>query len=164
MRIPKKFLIIGVLCITALVATIGGFAIANAANSNKEDGSTAGQLMDKVAEIYQQNTGTAIDSQELQKAFEQAQTALRSDRLDAILQKLVDEGKITQEQADQWKAWWDSRPSSAFSDEFKTWMESRPDIPGMFGAGGSGRVMPFGRGGCFGDDAPANRGLMPGWK
>jgi hypothetical protein len=154
MHISKKFLVIGIICVTVLAATIGGYAVASAANNTNSDTSNTtpmAQMMDKVAEIYQQNTGTALDAQELQKAFDQAQTVLMADRMDTLLQKLVTDGKITQEQADQWKAWWNSRPSSVISDEFKTWMESHPDIPGMFGFGQSGKGMPFGRGGCIGN-------------
>jgi hypothetical protein len=161
MLLSKKFLITGIICVTALAATIGGVAMANATDNATSDSSNTSpmvQMMDKVAEIYQQNTGTALDVQALENAFNQAQTALAADRIDTILQKLVTDGKITQEQADQWKAWWESRPSSAVSDEFKTWMESRPDIPGMMGGGNFGKGMPFGRGGCFGagDDTTGN--------
>jgi hypothetical protein len=143
MHLKKKFLIIGVLSVVVLAAVLGGFAIASANDS----GSAQIALMDKVAEIYQKNTGTAIDAEALQKAFTEAGTAVRTEACNQFLQKLVDEGKITQEQADAWKAWMDARPSSALTDEFKTWMESRPDIPGIFGPGNSGpgnsRMMPF---------------------
>jgi hypothetical protein len=168
MHITKRFLVIGIICVTVLAATIGGFAMANAtdtANSDTDNTTQAAQLMDKVAEIYQQNTGTALDVQELQKAFQQAQTALCGDRMETLLNKLVADGKITQEQADQWKTWWDSRPSSITSDEFKTWMESHPDIPGMFNGGNLGKGMPFGRGGCIGNDNGADNsgvGMMRG--
>jgi hypothetical protein len=150
MKISKKFMIIGLMCVVVIGGTLGGFAIAGAADdaantTRVETGLTT--LIDKAAEIYQQNTGTAIDAAELQKAFEAAGAALMSDRMEQYLQKLVDDGKITQEQADAWKAWWASRPAVALTDEFQTWMESRPDVPGMFGAG---RMMPFGRGGCLG--------------
>jgi len=132
MHLKKKFLITGVLCVVVLAGVLGGFAIASA-----DDGDSARDtLMDKVAEIYQKNTGTAIDAQELQKAFTEAGGAVRLNMRDQMLQKLVDEGKITQEQADAWKSWLESRPDKALTDEFKTWMESRPEIP-------SG-IMPFG--------------------
>jgi hypothetical protein len=165
MHLSKKFLVIGIICVTALAATIGGVTIANAADNGSSDTSNTTpmvQMMDKVAEIYQQNTGTALDSSELQKAFDQAQTALGADRMDAMLQKLVTDGKITQEQADQWKTWWESRPSSALSGEFKTWMESHPDIPGMMGGGNFGKGMPFGRGGCFGSSDNTSNGVSNG--
>jgi hypothetical protein len=146
MHISKRILIIGGVCVLALAATIGGVAAANAADegtkTTPEQAFTT--MMDKVAEIYQQNTGTAIDSTELQKAFEQAGASLVSDKIDAVLNKLVADGKLPQEQADQWKAWWESRPSSTLSDEFKTWMESRPDIPNLPGLRGlGGKMLPF---------------------
>jgi hypothetical protein len=144
MHLKKKFLIIGVLCVVVLAGVLGGFAIANADDINTKQTT----FMDKVAEIYQKDTGNALDAQALQKAFTEAGAALKTDAMNQFLQKLVDNGKITQEQADAWKAWMDARPANALTDEFKTWMESRPDIPGMFGSGtpGSGKsnIMPFG--------------------
>jgi hypothetical protein len=142
MHKKKKWLIIGVLCVVVLAGVLGGFAIASA-----NDGDSAGTtLMAKVAEIYQKNTGTAIDPQELQKAFTEAGSSLRLEMRDQMLQKLVDDGKITQEQADSWKTWLDARPDKALTDEYQTWLDSRPDIPGQFGLdnpGGKSGMMPF---------------------
>jgi SspJ family small acid-soluble spore protein len=139
MHLNKKFLIIGVLCVVVLGAALGGFAIANADDtSNKQT-----TFIDKVAEIYQKDTGNALDAQALQKAFQEAGAALKTDAMDEFLQKLVDNGKITQAQADAFKAWLAARPDKALTDEFKTWMQSRPDIPGLFGQG-KGGMMPFG--------------------
>jgi hypothetical protein len=138
----KKWLIIGVLCVVVLAGVLGGFAIASA-----NDGDSAGKtLMDKVAEIYQKNTGTALDAQELQKAFTEAGSSLRLEMRDQMLQKLVDDGKITQEQADAWKTWLDARPDKALTDEYQTWLDSRPAIPGQLGLGnpgGNSGMMPF---------------------
>jgi hypothetical protein len=133
MHLSKRFLIIGGVCVLVLAGTIGGVAAANAADggATQTPEKAFTTMMDKVAVIYEQNTGTAIDAAELQKAFEQAGTTLVSDKIDAVLKKLVEDGKLTQEQADQWKAWWESRPSTTLSDEFKTWLESRPEIPNM---------------------------------
>jgi hypothetical protein len=156
MKIRKKVLVIGLVCAVVLGATIGGFAMANAADNSTNTTATAvTTLMDKVAEIYQKNTGTTIDAQQLQTAFEQAGAAIKADRLDQMLQKLVDSGKITQAQADQWKAWWTSRPTQALSDAYKTWLQSRPSIPGL--PGGNGKMMPFG--GLRG----MGPGMMRGW-
>jgi hypothetical protein len=99
--------------------------------------------MQKVAEIYQANTGVALDAQQLQKAFDAAKTIVQKDTRDAVIQKLVDEGKITQTQADALKAWLDARPQM-MSDAFKQWLQSRPDIPGLFGSNNSTKLMPFG--------------------
>jgi hypothetical protein len=144
MRLKKKFLIIGVLCVVVVAGVLGGFAIASA-----NDGDSAGTtLMAKVAEIYQKNTGTAIDAQQLEKAFTEAGSSLQLEMRDQMLQKLVDDGKITQEQADAWKTWLDARPDKALTDEYKAWLDSRPNIPEQFGLDNPGfgkqGMMPFG--------------------
>ena len=138
MHLKKKILIISVLCVVVLAGVLGGFAIASA-----NDGDAAGTtLMAKVAEIYQKNTGTAIDAQELQKAFAEAGASLQLEVRDQMLQKLVDDGKITQEQADAWKTWLNTRPDKALTDEYQAWLDSRPEIPEQFGINKG--MMPFG--------------------
>jgi hypothetical protein len=130
----KKFVIIAVVVVLVLGTVLGSVLVANANDS----GTTQTQkdiLLDKVAQIYQQNTGTTIDPQELQKAFQQAGQALQDEALDNYLQKLIDDGKITNDQADQFKAWLKDRPTFP-TDEFKNWIQSRPDIPGLFGQNG----------------------------
>jgi len=107
----KKFIIVAVLAAVVLVGSIGGVVLAQ--TENGDDSQPKAQyeaLLDKVCAIYEQNTGTAIDAQELQNAFDQAQSEMRDEALDSYLQNLVEQGKITQEQADQYKAWWQSRP------------------------------------------------------
>jgi hypothetical protein len=47
-----------------------------------------------------------------------------------MLAKLVEEGKITQEQADQLKAWEAASPDpNADPQKFEEWLKSRPSIP-----------------------------------
>lgn len=129
MRQSKKFLIIGVLVVALLVGVLGSVAaaranddIANTTNTTSDNLTTT--LMEKIATIYQANTGTVLDAQQLEKAFEQARTEIKTEARDQMLQKLVENGKITQEQADQWKAW----------------MDAKPNIPAIGNRGG----MPFG--------------------
>lgn len=123
MPLSKKFMITGLLVVVILGATFGSVAIAR---GNDQDSNTTGDtnqlstLLDKVASIYQQNTGVALDSAELVKAFTQAGDEIRSFALDDFLNKLVEEGKLTQDQADQ----------------YKTWLNSRPDVPGIFSCPG----------------------------
>ena len=142
----KKFLLIGLISVVVLAGTLGGFALASADDEDSNQPQIEKvNIIDKVAEIYEKNTGTAIDSQELQKAFEEARDVVMTDALDQYLQSLVDEGKITQEQLDQFKAWLDARPSFP-TEEFKQWLESRPELPELFGHGRLGGMMPFGDG------------------
>ena len=67
-------------------------------------------LLDRAIAIYQENTGVAIDSEQLRAAFEQALSELREEALEAHVQNLVDEGRITQEEADSYLERWGSRP------------------------------------------------------
>jgi len=125
----KKFILVAVLAAVVLVGSIGGVVLAQA--NNGDDSQPKAQyeaLLDKVCAIYEQNTGVAIDSQELQKAFTQAQSQMRDEALDNYLKNLVGQGKITQEQADQYLKWW----------------QSRPDVPIAPGLGGRGMHHGFG--------------------
>jgi len=54
-----------------------------------------------------------IDQQELEDAFKQAISETRENALDARLQELVNNGALTQQQ----------------SDAYKAWIEARPDVP-----------------------------------
>jgi polyhydroxyalkanoate synthesis regulator phasin len=67
-------------------------------------------LLDRACAIYQESTGVAIDSEQLKNALDQAQGELQEEALETRIQKLVDEGKITQEEANQYLEWWQSRP------------------------------------------------------
>jgi len=46
------------------------------------------------------------------------------------LQNLVQQGKITQGQADEYLKWWQSKPNTEqFQQQLKDWQQGRPDIP-----------------------------------
>jgi len=107
----KKFIIIAVLAAVTLVGSIGGVVLAQSGNGNdNQPQAQHGALLEKVCAIYGEKTGVAIDAQELQKAFDQARSEMQDEALDNFLKGLVDEGKMTQEQADQYKAWLKSKP------------------------------------------------------
>lgn len=69
-------------------------------------------LVTQVADILD------IDAEELQDAFKEAKSALHEEALDTRLQQLVDEGTLTEDQA----------------DEYKAWLEARPDVPRIWPA------------------------------
>jgi len=135
----KKFLLVTVLAVVVLLGSIGGVALAQTGTDNSQPVAQHQALLDKVCAIYEQNTGTAINSAELQKAFDQARTEMKNEALDNYLKGLVDGGKITQEQADQYKAW----------------LESKPDVDVSFAPGFPGHDMPRGFG--------RSSGGFPGW-
>jgi predicted PurR-regulated permease PerM len=131
----KKVVILAAVAVAVLISGIvAGVTLAQSGNSTQTQANTKYQeLLNKVATIYQQNTGVTIDPQQLETAFTQAQKDMQSEALQTWLQNLVTEGKITQTQADQYLQWW----------------QSKPDVPllGMPRLGG----MMLGRGhGCWG--------------
>ncbi len=161
----RKFIIIGVLA-TALIisACIGGVALAQSGGgSDNQSQSRFETLLSKVCEIYQAKTGVAIDQAALRDAFTQAEKEMRTEALQDYLQNLVEQGKITQEQADEYLKWWQAKPDMEqyrqqleewlktrpdIPSEFKEWREAMPDIPlpGPFGGfGGMGRIRGWGR-------------------
>lgn len=135
----KKFIVAVLAAAVLLVGGIAGVALAQTGDANNSSEKT---LLGRVASIL------GIDQQKLEDAFTQARTEMQ----DEALQKLVDEGKITQQQADQYKQWLQSRPNMdqyrqqleewqqsrpSVPPEFKEWQQARPDmpLPGRFGGG-----------------------------
>jgi hypothetical protein len=118
----KKFIIVTVLAAVVLVGSIGGVVLAQTGNGD-EDGSQLearhAALLDRVCEIYEQNTDVAINADELQNAFAQAQSEMMEEALENRLQNLVEQGKITQEEADQYKAWQQARPDMPLPGPFE---------------------------------------------
>jgi hypothetical protein len=116
----RKFIIItSLLAAVLLFGITGGLALAQDENDGPGQGK---DIMARVAQIL------GIDQQKLTDAFKQAQTEFKAQRLD----NLVKDGKITQEQADQLKAWEAARPDpKADPQKFDEWLKSRPDVPFM---------------------------------
>ena len=111
----------------------GVVAAADDSSSNTEDQNQPSDghqaLLDRACVIYEEETGVAIDSKQLKDAMDQAQTEMRDEALESWLQSLVDEGKITQEEADQYLEWWQSRPDIKLL------------LPGLGGSGHGGGMM-----------------------
>ena len=162
----KKLITAAVLVAVLLVGGIGGIAFAQTGSG--DDGQPkdrCGALLDKVCEIYNANPDRPgdIDCALLKAAFAQAASEMRpkvmqnrpkmgpeamQDRpkmdpeaMQDRLQNLVNEGKITQEQAKALQEWW----------------EARPDLPLGFGPRGHGGFprmggFPGGAGPCIPPD------------
>lgn len=97
----KKVIIVLVLATVVVVAGIGGAVVANAQTDNTTSGNT---LLARVAKILD------IDQQKMEDAFAQARREAQEEGLGNHLKSLVEKGKITQDQADQYQSWWQSRP------------------------------------------------------
>jgi hypothetical protein len=123
----KKFIITMVLVVVVAVGSIGGVALAQ---ENEEEGpvAKAGEFMDKVCEIYEENTGVAIDQEAFREAMAQARDEIQTAAMEAHLARMVENGVLDEAQAQEFQAWW----------------EARPDVPIAPGLGGRGMFHGFG--------------------
>ena len=139
----KRFILIAALVAVVLVGSLAGIAFAQTGSTdNAISGKT---LMARVAAIL------GIDQQKVEDAFAQAQREMQEEALDNHLKNLIDQGKITQEQADEHKAWLKASPDmEPFRQQLREWQQAKPSIPGLEGIPGFGG--PGGRG---------SRGMMP---
>ena len=105
----KKWIIVSVVAAVVILAVgvIGGIAYAQTPGTSPDGTPTGNPLMAKVAKILN------INQADLEKAFNQAQKEMRDEALKARMDSLVKEGKLTQEQA----------------DNYQKWLQSRPDVP-----------------------------------
>ncbi len=106
----KRFVIIGLLAAVVLVGSLAGLALAQTGTGDTGQSKT---LLERVATIL------GIDQQKLQDAVTQAQGQMRDEALDSYLKNMVDQGKVTQEQADQYKSWWQARPDTLLPGPFE---------------------------------------------
>ncbi len=115
----KRFVIIGLLAAVVLVGSLAGLALAQTVDTGQPQ-----TLLARVATIL------GIDQQKVEDAFSQAQKEMQNEALDSYLKNLVDQGKITQQQADQYKAWWQARPDmSQYNQQLQQWQQARPSLP-----------------------------------
>jgi hypothetical protein len=105
--------------VTSVLLIVGGITGGMMAAADSVSGSAVAQnqtasqfeaLLDKACTIYREQTGVAINATQLKDALEQARSETQGEALETWLQNLVKQGKITQEQADQYLQWWQSRP------------------------------------------------------
>ena len=141
----KWFIPVVVASVLLIGGIVGGVVVAGSDNTtNTEDQSQATNrcqaLLDRVCAIYEEQTGVAIDSEQLKDALKQARSEMQDAALGNWLQNLVNKGEITQEEADQYLQWWQSRP------------EIKLPLPGL---GKLARVFQIGVGPCCApDDTP----------
>ena len=136
MPIRKRSWFIAVVLVSVLL--IGGITGGVIAAADSNSGATAAQnqttnrlqdLLGRACAIYQENTGVAINSDQLKEALDQAQSELREEALQSRLQNLVENGNITQEEADNYLQWWQSRP------------DIKAPLPGLGRRGPGGGMM-----------------------
>lgn len=123
----KKLAIVAAVAVVVLAGSIGGAVVAQNGDGS-QPGAQHEALLGRVCQIYQEKTGVAIDQEVFKDSFAQAQGEMRTEALQNRLQSLVDEGKISEDEAEQYLEWW----------------QSRPDVPVRFGFGGHGGLRGWG--------------------
>ena len=133
MRRGKKLIIVGVLAAVILAGSIGGAVLAADGEDEYQPGAGFTALWDKVAALLQ-GKGVEVTPEQLQEAFTEAHQELRPEmprrarlvtpedieamrenmqaRSQERLARMVEEGKLTQEQADEFTAWWGAKPEA----------------------------------------------------
>ena len=103
-----KYMKFGLIAIVALTAlSVGITAIAFTESPEGEVGSDGGPrqiFLSKVADIL------GLDDEQVADAFVQARQEMRDEAQEQRLQRAVDEGRITEEEAEQIREWLQSRP------------------------------------------------------
>ena len=113
----------------SVIAAVGLFAGLAAAQSNDDDGE--GQtFVERVAAIL------GLESDDVESAMHQAKDAIQSERRDAKFAELVENGTLTQEEADAIKTWQDSKPEIEFNLDGADGEGKRDWGHGGFGRGG----------------------------
>lgn len=140
MKRIQKIVLATVLVAVMLIASIPVIALAQDDEAHRPPGA----LLTRAAEILN------IDQEKLENALKQAQTGLREEAFENRIEEMIDEGTLTQEQANELKAWMEAKPDVPMVpprqlkealdkgivtqeqvDQLKAWMKSRPDIPGI---------------------------------
>ncbi|MFC1931356.1 hypothetical protein ACFLXJ_04080 [Chloroflexota bacterium] len=136
----KKLIIILALAAVMVVGSIGGVVLAA---DNEDCGRTEPRheaLLERVCEIYEENTGVAVNCTALEDAFSQARGEVfpkdwpncgevDPEAMQNRLQDLFDQGKITQEQFDGMKSRMESMPDNLPGFGFRG-MGGRPGFGG----------------------------------
>jgi len=139
MRRSKKLIITAVLTAVILAGSIGGVVLADNGD-NSQSGALFEALWDKVSAIYKEKTGDTLDQEALKEAFAGAQSELRLEAMQNRIQSMVEEGKITQEQADEYLNWQKAMPEIADGFGFR----GHIGFHGMGGLRGMGGMHGFG--------------------
>ena len=133
----KKVKVLISALVVALLLTVGGVTTVMA--EGEEETTPAPEtdaegLLERVADIL------GIDQEDLIDAFKQAQQEMWDEAFISRVNEAVEEGFITQEQADEIIEWWGQRPD----DAIREWWGQKPEViePGMVKRALRFRAMP----------------------
>jgi hypothetical protein len=104
----KKMKVLVAVLVAMLLLTVGGAAAVMADNGSTSTSNTTStnSLLARVADKL------GITEEELANAFREARQEIRGEAFIRYLDKAVEEGLITQEEADEIKEWWVQKPEA----------------------------------------------------
>ena len=82
-------------------------------------------LWDRVAALYQQKTGDTLDQEALHESFADARAEMRQAAMENRIARLVEEGVIEQDEADEYLEWWQEKPDTPIKPGFRGHRSSR---------------------------------------
>ena len=98
----RRWIIVGTIIGVLVLGITGGAVLAQGGGTDGD--ATLKGLPSRVAAIL------GLDEAQVQDAFKQAAREMQDERLQRKLDHLVELGKLTQEEADDYKAWYLARP------------------------------------------------------
>ncbi len=114
------------------LAVVGGAVLAQ--TSDEDDDGASKSFAARVAEILD------LEEADVEAAMEQARADMLDERLDAHIDRLVERGVLTEEQAEEYRTWLDDRPDDLPQLGGRGWGKGRHGFSrghGRFGRGGS---------------------------
>ena len=102
----KRFILLAVLAAAIMVGSIAGVVYAQ--EDGDEDASPKAVLLEKVADKL------GIEPQQLEDAFNEVMGEMRDEAQLRWLEKAVEEGLITAEEAQEYSEWWAAKPDVDF--------------------------------------------------
>ncbi len=135
----KRWLLVPIVAAVIAFAAVGGVALAQGDDEGAD--SPLSSFASRVASIL------GLDEATVQNAFDQARSEMQDEALQQRLDNMVEQGQITEEQADEYYTWYQSRPEGMPFGDFGGRGFGKGGMRGGMGWGG-----PCGRG--FGGLAP----------
>jgi hypothetical protein len=140
----SRLIIIGVVAaVIVLVAGVIGVVVVSAQSPSPSPSATSKtapgkSFTDRVAGIL------GVDPAKVEAAFTQAEKDMANEAMKARLDVAVNAGKMTQDQADKYLQWWNSRPNVQLGPDSKMgpMMGGQGPRGGFHGMPGSGFVKP----------------------
>ena len=100
----KRWFVVALATAALVVGVAGGTVLANEGETS--DDSPVKNLVSRVASIL------GLEESQVQDAFDRATTEMQDEALQSRLDQMVADGRLTQEQADEQRDWYQSRPDT----------------------------------------------------